>query len=85
MGISKESIGKFLRGSRFPIKSLLIDSVLTAIVESTYLNTDMRKFASPQKHESRTQSADSSKANSKPGALDWQLMLLRIDGHPLSL
>jgi len=50
MGVSKESISKFLIGNRFhvklrilspykfPIKNLLIDSLLTPIVESTYLN-----------------------------------------------
>jgi len=59
MGVSKESISKFLIGNRFhvksrilspysnriftwnrfPIKNLLIDSLLTPIVESTYLTT----------------------------------------------
>ena len=48
--------------NRFPIKNLLIDSLLTPIVESTYLNTDMCKFESSQKDESRWQSTDSSKA-----------------------
>jgi len=37
MGVSKESISKFLIGNRFPIKNLLIDSLLTPIVESTYI------------------------------------------------
>jgi len=41
---------------------LLIDSLLTPIVESTYLNRDMCKFESSQKDESRWQSTDSSKA-----------------------
>jgi len=40
---------------------LLIDSLLTHIVESTYLNRDMCKFESSQKDESRWQSTDSSK------------------------
>ena len=48
--------------NRFPIKILLIDSLLTPIVESTYLNRDMCKFESSQKDESRWQSTDSSKA-----------------------
>jgi len=47
---------------RFPIKNLLIDSLLTSIVESTYLKRDMCKFESSQKDESRWQSTDSSKA-----------------------
>jgi len=41
---------------------LLIDSLLTPIVESTYLNKDTCKFESSQKDESRWQSTDSSKA-----------------------
>ena len=48
--------------NRFPIKNLLIDTLLTPIVESTYLNRDMCKFESSQKDESRWQSTDSSKA-----------------------
>jgi len=48
--------------NRFPIKNLLIDSLLTPIVESTYWNRDMRKFESSRKDESRWQSTDSSKA-----------------------
>jgi len=62
MGVSKESISKFLIGNRFPIKNLLIDSLLTPIVERTYLNKDMCKFESSQKDESRWQSTDSLKA-----------------------
>jgi len=86
MGVSKESISKFLIGNRFhvklrilspysnrlrmrnftwnrfPIKNLMIDSLLTPIVESTYLNRDMCKFESSQKDESRWQSTDSLKA-----------------------
>ena len=46
--------------NRFPIKHLLIDSLLTPIVEN--LNRDMCKFESSQKDESRWQSTDSSKA-----------------------
>ena len=61
MGVSKESISKFL--DIFGKKNLLIDSLLTPIVvESTYLNRDMCKFESSQKDESRWQSTDSSKA-----------------------
>ena len=48
--------------NRFSIKNLLIDSLLTPIVESTYLNRDMCKFEPSQKDESRWQSTDSSKA-----------------------
>jgi len=47
---------------------LLIDSLLTPIVESTYLNRDMCKFESSQKDESRRQSTDSSKAYRNFGA-----------------
>ena len=42
MGVSKELISKFLIGNRFPIKNLLIDSLLTPIVESTYLKLRLR-------------------------------------------
>jgi len=35
--------------NQFPIKNLLIDSLLTPIVESTYLNRDMCKFESCKK------------------------------------
>jgi len=35
---------------------------------TTYVNTDMCKFESSQKDESRTKSSDSSKACSKPKA-----------------
>jgi len=48
--------------NRFPIKNVLIDSLLTPIVESTYLNRDICKFESSQKDESRWQSTVSSKA-----------------------
>ena len=53
---------------RFPIKHLLIDSLLTPIVESTYLTRDMCKFESSQKDENRWQSTDSSKAYSNTSA-----------------
>ena len=43
----------------------MIDSLLIT-VEWSYLNTDMRKFETSQKEESRAQSADSSKAYRKP-------------------
>ena len=55
--------------NRFPIKNLLIDSLLTPIVESKYLNRDMCKFESSQKDESRWQSTDSSKAYRNTSAL----------------
>jgi len=45
---------------------LLIDSLLTLIVESTYLNIDMCKFESSQNDENRAQSVDS-KASRKLG------------------
>ena len=57
--------------SRFPIKILLIISLFTPIVESTYLSIDMCKFESSQKDESRTQSSDSSEAYRKPSAFNW--------------
>jgi len=50
---------------------LLIDSLLTPIVESTYLNRDMFKFESSQKDESRWQSTDSSKAYRNTSAFKW--------------
>jgi len=51
-----------LREIDFLFKNLLIDSLLTRIVESTYLNRHMCKFESSQKDESRWQLIDSSKA-----------------------
>jgi len=51
------------------MKNLLIDSLLTPIVESTYLNRDMCKFESSQKDESRWQSTVSSKAYRNTSAL----------------
>jgi len=39
-----------------------MDSLLTPIVESTYLNRDMRTFELSQKDESRWHSTDSSNA-----------------------
>ena len=42
------------------------DSLLIMPVEWSYLNTDMRKFETSQKEESKAQSADSSKAYRKP-------------------
>jgi len=58
--------------NRFPIKNLLIDSLLIHIVESTYLNRDMCKFESSQKNESRWQSTDSSKAYRNASAFKWR-------------
>jgi len=60
--------------NRFPIKNLLIDSLLTPIVESTYLNRDMCKFESSQKDESRWQSTDSSKAYRNTSAFKCTLV-----------
>jgi len=50
---------------------LLIDSLLTPIVESTYLNRDMWKFESSQKDESTWQSTDSSKAYRNSSAFKY--------------
>ena len=44
----------------------VIDSLLITTVEWSYLNTDMRKYETSQKEESRAQSADSAKAYRKP-------------------
>jgi len=59
--------------NRFPIKNLLIDSLLTPIVESPYLNRDMCKFESSQKDESRWQLTDSSKAYRNTSAFNCYL------------
>jgi len=48
-----------------------IDSLLTPIVESTYLNRDMCKFESSPKGESRWQSTDSSKAYRNTRAFEY--------------
>jgi len=56
--------------NRLPIKNVLIDSLLTPIVESTHLNIDMCMFESSQKDKSRAQSADSSRAYRKPSAFN---------------
>ena len=48
------------------LKNLLIDSSLILIVGNSYLSTDMHKFESSQKGESRVQSADSSTENLEP-------------------
>jgi len=61
--------------NRFPIKNLLIDSLLTPIVESTYLNRDMCKFESSQKDENRWQSTDSSKAYRNTSAFKMLALL----------
>ena len=60
--------------NRFPIKILLIDSLLTPIAKSTYLNRDMCKFESSQKDESRWQSTDSSKAYRNTSAFKCTLV-----------
>ena len=60
--------------NRFPIKSLLIDSLFTPIVESAYLNRDMCKFEPLQKDESRWQSTDSSKAYRNTSAFKCYLL-----------
>jgi len=52
-------------------QKFVIDSLLLSLVEWSYLNTDMRKFESSQKHESRAQLADSSKAYKKRRAFYW--------------
>jgi len=43
---------------------------LFTCLETSYLNTDMSKFESSQQDESRAQSADSSKAYSRPRAFN---------------
>ena len=59
--------------NRFPIfKNIAIDSLLAFNVESTYLNTDISKFESSQKDESRAMSADSLKAYWKPKAINYR-------------
>ena len=63
----------------------MIDSLLIT-VEWSYLNTDMRKFETSQKEESRAQSADSSKAgvsNSVPSKkiLHWANIWFSEDEH----
>jgi len=52
--------------------------LFVTFVESSYLNTDVRTFESSQKEESRAQSADSSKACSKPRALNSPMAMDRI-------
>jgi len=52
--------------NRFPTKTFSIHSLLIASVKSSCLNTDMCKFGSSQKDESRAHPAYSSKAWSKP-------------------
>jgi len=61
--------------NRFPIKNLLIESFLSPIMESTYLNSDMCKFESLQKDESRWQSTDSLKAYRNTSALKCSWIL----------
>ena len=65
--------------NQFPIKNLLIDSLLTPIAESTYLNRDMCQFESPQKDESRWQSTDSSKAYRNTSAFKCILKYITSD------
>jgi len=66
-----------LTGIKFSITAqLLIDSLLTPIVESTYLNRDMCKFESSQKDESGWQSTDSSKAYRNTNALSVSITAL---------
>jgi len=63
--LNKVAVGLTMRSvawNRFPTKNLQIDSNSSPCVESSYLYTDMCKFESSQKDESRAQSADSSKA-----------------------
>ena len=123
MGVSEESISKFLIGNRFhvklrilspenckeslrvkswkaevtaeiftwnryPIKNLLMDSLLTPIVESTYLNRDTCKFESSQKDESRWQSTDSTKAYRNTSAFkcrQYELCHLNLFGQNLKV
>ena len=68
--IHKESISKFLIANRFHVtlyaceidfllKNLLIGALFMSLVRSTYLNTDMCRFESTQKNQSRAHLADS--------------------------
>ena len=66
--------------NRFPIENLLIESLLTPIVQSTYLNRDMCEFESSQKDESRWHSTDSSKAYRNTSA--FKLIWLSNMEHP---
>jgi len=67
--------------NRFPIKKLLIDSLLTPSVEITYLNIDMCKLESSQKGESRAESTDSSKAYRNSSAFKWKLEISHQKFH----
>jgi len=57
--------------NRFPIKNLLINFLLTPIVELAYFNVDVCKFESSQLDETRAQSTDSSKACRNTSAFKW--------------
>ena len=68
--------------NRFPIKkNLLIDSLLTPTMESTYFNRDMCKFESSQKDESRWQSTDSSKAYRNTSAFKFSMHVDRSEDN----
>jgi len=54
----------------FPITNLPRGSLPVSHVKRGYLNTDMFKFGSSQQDESRTQSADSTKAYRNPRAFN---------------
>ena len=56
--------------TKFSIRNLPINSLLTPIVKNTYLNIDMHKFESLQNGESRAPSADPSIAYGKPRAFN---------------
>jgi len=83
MGVSNESIGKIFMGNRFHVKlRILRPGIHKQILRVKswkakeyllYLNIDMCKFESPQRDESRSQSADSSKAYRKPRAFNCLL------------
>jgi len=63
--------------NRFPIKNLLIDSLLTPIAWNTYLNRGMCKFESSQRDESRWQLTDSSKAYRNTSAFKCSILDVR--------
>jgi len=57
----------------------MINSLLSPIVESTYLNISKCKRESSQKAERRTQSPDSSKAYRKPWAFNCNFIWVEVE------
>ena len=71
----------FFRGAK-SFQAGLRPPLVTGLVETSYLNTDMCKLESSQSHESRAQSTDSSNAHSQLRAF---LMVLYFYGSQISL